>query len=52
MSGFYREIDGGFENLVTDYIAGMTDNYAIESVSEIMIPDRMEEHFRRFLMGN
>jgi len=52
MSGFYIESDGGFGNIVIDYIAGMTDNYAIESVSEIMIPDKMEEHFRRFLLGN
>ncbi len=52
MSSFYTETDGGFDNLVTDYIAGMTDNYAMESVSEIMIPDKMEEQFRRFLMGN
>ena len=52
MDDFYTNTDGGYGNLVTDYIAGMTDNYAIESVSEIMIPDRMDEHFRRFLMGN
>ena len=52
MTEFYEKEDGGFDNLVTDYIAGMTDNYAIESVSEIMIPERMEDQFRRFLMGN
>lgn len=52
MSTFYEDEDGGFENLVTDYIAGMTDNYAIESVSEIMVPEKMEDQFRRFLLGN
>lgn len=52
MTGFYEKEDGGFDNLVTDYIAGMTDNYAIESVSEIMIPEKMEDQFRRFLLGN
>ncbi len=52
MMQFYQEQDGGFDNLVTDYIAGMTDNYAIESVSEIMIPEKLEDQFRRFLLGN
>ncbi len=52
MAPFYEKEDGGFGNLVTDYVAGMTDNYAIESVSEIMIPEKMEDQFRRFLLGN
>ena len=52
MSDFYESEDNGFDNLVTDYIPGMTDNYAIESVSEIMIPEKMEDQFRRFLLGN
>ncbi len=52
MNLFYEKEDGGFGNLVIDYIAGMTDNYAIESVSEIMIPEKMEDQFRRSLLGN
>lgn len=52
MTAFYSEIDGNFNNLVTDYIAGMTDDYAIECVSQIMMPDRLENQFKQFLMVN
>ncbi len=52
MTDFYTSTDGGFDNLVTDYIAGMTDDYAIECVSQIMMPDQMEAQFKQFLMVN
>ena len=52
MTKFYTSVDGGFDNLVTDYIAGMTDDYAIECVSQIMMPDQMENQFKQFLMVN
>ena len=52
MTDFYSNQDGGFNNLVTDYIAGMTDDYAIECVSQIMMPDRLENQFKQFLMVN
>ncbi len=52
MTDFYSNQDGGFNNLVTDYIAGMTDDYAIECISQIMMPDRLENQFKQFLMVN
>ncbi len=52
MTDFYSNRDGGFNNLVTDYIAGMTDDYAIECISQIMMPDRLENQFKQFLMVN
>ena len=52
MTDFYTKKDGGFDNLVTDYIAGMTDDYAIECISQIMMPDRLEDQFKQFLMVN
>ena len=52
MTDFYTSVDGSFNNLVTDYIAGMTDDYAIECVSQIMMPDQMEAQFKQFLMVN
>jgi len=52
MTKFYTNVDGGFENLVTDYIAGMTDDYAIECVSQIMLPEQIENQFKQFLMVN
>ena len=52
MTKFYTNVDGGFKNLVTDYIAGMTDDYAIECVSQIMLPEQIENQFKQFLMVN
>ncbi|MBN2511217.1 MAG: HD domain-containing protein [Spirochaetales bacterium] len=45
MSRFYREVDGSFDLLVIDYLAGMTDDYAIKSVQELMVPRRFESQF-------
>ena len=50
MKDFYENIDGSYDNLVIDYVAGMTDDYAIESVSELMIPQKFETQFEQFLM--
>ncbi|MFO7850137.1 MAG: HD domain-containing protein [Spirochaetia bacterium] len=52
MKPFYEKIDGGFKNLVFDYLAGMTDDYALECISEIMIPKKMEHRFDQFLLGS
>ena len=45
MERFYREADGSFKHIVVDYIAGMTDDYAIKSVTELTIPKRFESQF-------
>ena len=38
MKAMYDE-EGAIPNaIVTDYISGMTDNYALESMKQIMIP--------------
>jgi dGTPase len=52
MRSFYENSDGGFGRLTSDYIAGMTDDYAIECIQEIMIPKKMESQFDQFLLGN
>ena len=51
MRAFYEEVDRGFTNMPFDYLAGMTDDYAMECASEIMIPKKMEHQFDRFLLG-
>lgn len=51
MRSFY-ESEGGFQNMPFDYLAGMTDDYAMECASEIMIPKKMEHEFDSFLLGN
>ena len=52
MRSFYETVDGGFHNMPFDYIAGMTDDYAMECASEIMIPKKMEHQFDSFLLGS
>jgi len=50
MKSFYENTDGGYNNLVLDYIAGMTDDFAIDSIEEIMIPRRFAFEFEDLLM--
>jgi dGTPase len=52
MRGFYETVDGNFQNMAFDYLAGMTDDYAMECASEIMIPKKMEHQFDSFLLGS
>ncbi|MDY7027179.1 MAG: HD domain-containing protein [Spirochaetota bacterium] len=52
MKDFYQQHDGGFNEMPFDYLAGMTDDYALECASEIMIPMKMEHEFDSFLLGN
>lgn len=51
MKPFYDEVDGGTGNLVFDYLAGMTDDYAISCVNEILVPRKFEYQFNEFLMS-
>lgn len=50
MKHFYLEHDMGTDNIVLDYVAGMTDDFAIDSISEIMVPRRFERQFDDLLL--
>ncbi|HUZ18247.1 MAG TPA: HD domain-containing protein [Spirochaetia bacterium] len=45
MKSFYEESDKSWRRCVVDYIAGMTDDFALECINEIMIPKRFESLF-------
>ncbi|MFQ3619321.1 MAG: HD domain-containing protein [Spirochaetales bacterium] len=45
MEAFYRQTEGDFHHAVIDYLAGMTDDFALECVQEIMIPRKFEYRF-------
>lgn len=45
MEAFYGKEESPPEQVVFDYIAGMTDDFAIESVQEIMVPRRFVAQF-------
>ncbi len=47
MAEFYRESGRKPGLIVADYIAGMTDDYAIDSVQEIMVPKTFDIAFDR-----
>ena len=42
MKDFYTEKEKSEANIVLDYIAGMTDDYAIDCVSELFIPGKFD----------
>ena len=51
MKSFYEEVDGGTGRIVFDYIAGMTDNYALSCINEIMIPHKFEYQFNEIFLN-
>ena len=49
MHQYYADNDIPIDSIVTDYVAGMTDDYALECVTEIMVPKRFGVHFDEHL---
>ncbi len=43
MLSIYIEKEGSYKRLIFDYIAGMSDNFALDCASEILIPDHLNE---------
>ncbi len=52
MKHFYNEVDGGYDMMIYDYIAGMTDKYALSCVNEVMIPRKFEYQFNEIFLDN
>ena len=51
MKAFYESEAGTPSQVVFDYIAGMTDDYAIDSIQEIMIPSQFSVQFDKLALG-
>lgn len=51
MRRYYLDNNVEFFSIVTDYVAGMTDDYALECVTEIMVPKRFGVHFDEHLFA-
>ncbi len=51
MRSFYERESGSPSQIVFDYIAGMTDDFAIDSVQEIMIPGQFSVQFDKLELG-
>ncbi len=50
MKSFYEEVDGGFDYMIIDYIAGMSDDFAQDSIREIMTPSSFESQFDDWIL--
>ncbi len=50
MRSFYEEHEGDVDRAVIDYVAGMSDNYALDCVHAILQPQEMEDQLIRFQM--
>ncbi len=49
MEKAYLEYDGNLDRVVVDYIAGMSDNYAMDSAAEIMFPRELENRLDQLM---
>jgi dGTPase len=45
MSDFYGEVEKSWDRSIVDYLAGMTDDFALECVNDVMIPKRFDTPF-------
>ena len=45
MENFYRNIEETNKNVVLDYIAGMTDDYALDCIAELYLPGKFFYNF-------
>ena len=50
MHACYTERNESANQIVLDYVAGMTDTYALQSANEVLNPKRMHEEFDRFIL--
>jgi dGTPase len=50
MRAFYELPTERPEHIVIDYVAGMSDTYALDCITEIMTPKNMQDQFNRFIM--
>ncbi|WP_028974407.1 HD domain-containing protein [Spirochaeta cellobiosiphila] len=48
MQNFYREDDKSWDMLLPDFIAGMTDDFALDAIKEIMLPEKFNTQFNRY----
>ncbi len=51
MQEFYEGESGEPSQIVFDYIAGMTDDFAIDSIQEIMVPSQFTVQFHKLELG-
>ncbi len=51
MRSGYEDHDGNFDRLIFDYIAGMSDNFALDCADEILKPHHLNDDIERSFTG-
>ena len=51
MYGRYIEHEGSDRKMIIDYVAGMTDNFALDCANEILKPDHLNEEIEQSITG-
>ena len=51
MLPIYQKVEGNANRLIFDYIAGMSDNFALDCASEILIPQHLNEQLESTITG-
>ncbi len=51
MGDSYRQREGGYDNLIYDYVAGMSDTFALDCADEILKPTHLNDDIERSLTG-
>jgi len=47
----YLRVDGNLDRIVFDYVAGMSDNFCLDCVNEILKPDHLNERIEQSVTG-
>lgn len=47
----YLSHDGGFDRMVIDYVAGMSDNFCLDCAAEILTPEHINESIEQLAAG-
>ena len=51
MYPMYMEKEGSDRRMIIDYVAGMTDNFALDAANEILKPDHLNEEIEQNVTG-
>ena len=51
MANSYQQREGGYDNLIIDYVAGMSDTFALDCADEILKPTHLNDDIERSLTG-
>ncbi len=51
MKDEYQRFDGTYDRVIFDYIAGMSDNFALDCADEILKPHHLNDEIERSFTG-